>query len=450
MNILVFCRKNLILYRDIINLAAKTLVTKAIGASGTLLLGLVLARLYGAEGVGTFMLGLSLIIGVGVLLRFGINDGILKFGGVAFYNHDGSMIKAILATTFFNVFFIGFLACLVLLSFRVELSLLVMDGGELVDIFPPLLFCLPFYTYLFVLGSLYRAINESPIAPVFETGFSSLFSALNIFIYESVFPGSTLLEATWIFALSTFILFLLGVFTFLKKISILNSLVSCEGDALSSRFREFLRHLPDYFLISLANYCSQWGIVLLGGFFLTASSIGVFSTVNRVAFLINFILMIFNGVLGPRFAVLCSARKYGAASDLYVFSSLVMFFIALLPAAVLIIFGKDILVFFGEEFVEGYYILVALVISQLVNVGTGAVGSLLNMSGRQKVMRNLSLFTSFSSIAIAVVLFQLLGIWGLAFTTIYLLVVQNLAALFFANKVFGFCHKHQVSRNVSS
>src|SRR5690606_15230200 len=87
-------------------------------------------------------------------------------------------------------------------------------------------------------------------------------------------------------------------------------------------------------------------------------------------------------------------------------STKLMFLMALVITLALVFFGKFLLGLFGEEFKAGYTVLVVLVISQLVNAATGSVGVFMNMSGRQKTIRNVFLI----SLLILFTLYIFLGI----------------------------------------
>ena len=69
--------------RALLMTVAMTFVSRGIMAFGTLFLNFVLARLLGPSGVGLFMLGFSLIMGLAVLSRFGMDSALLRFGGIA-------------------------------------------------------------------------------------------------------------------------------------------------------------------------------------------------------------------------------------------------------------------------------------------------------------------------------------------------------------------------------
>ena len=68
-----------------------------------------------------------------------------------------------------------------------------------------------------------------------------------------------------------------------------------------------------------------------------------------------------------------------------------MFWIALSLTAILIVGGDFLLQLFGEEFKEGYWVLMILSLGQLVNAATGSAAVFMNMSGMESTLKNIFL-----------------------------------------------------------
>ena len=60
----------------------------------------------------------------------------------------------------------------------------------------------------------------------------------------------------------------------------------------------------------------------------------------------------------------------------------------------MIALSKIVLSYFGKEFLLGHNILIILVFGQIINAATGSVGIFLNMTGNQKVLRNIIIATA--------------------------------------------------------
>jgi len=70
--------------RKFLSVIAITFLTRGLMSFGALGLNLVLARTLGTSGLGLFMLGMSVILGLGVLARFGLDSALLQFNCIAY------------------------------------------------------------------------------------------------------------------------------------------------------------------------------------------------------------------------------------------------------------------------------------------------------------------------------------------------------------------------------
>src|SRR5690606_38562703 len=92
--------------------------------------------------------------------------------------------------------------------------------------------------------------------------------------------------------------------------------------------------------------------------------------------------------------------------------------------------GSVFLSLFGADFTRGITALLLLSLAQLVNVATGSVGVLLNMTGNQHAMRNSVLIGGAILLVLAVVLSPLYGMNGMAAANAAGMVLQNVLAAF--------------------
>ena len=77
-------------------------------------------------------------------------------------------------------------------------------------------------------------------------------------------------------------------------------------------------------------------------------------------------------------------------------------------------------------------------VGQVINVITGSVGYLLNMTGHEKDMRNVVLFSGPLAIVLAFSLTSHFGLMGAAYATAISVATQNLLAVWMVKKRLGF------------
>ena len=117
------------------------------------------------------------------------------------------------------------------------------------------------------------------------------------------------------------------------------------------------------------------------------------------------------------------------------YSTKVNFIISLVVVIFLIVFRNDILLIFGEEFLQVSKTLVILCFGQLFNALCGPVGTILQMTGYHKVFRNILFAALILNITLNLSLVQKLGIDGVAISTAISLAFWNIIALIYTKKL---------------
>ena len=104
----------------------------------------------------------------------------------------------------------------------------------------------------------------------------------------------------------------------------------------------------------------------------------------------------------------------------------------------IIVFSPYILAFFGEDYLAGQSVLLILCVGQFFSAICGSVLTLLNMAGKEKVVRNIVGATALLNIGLNAILINLYGIEGAAIATFVSLIVWNILGLMAVKKYFGF------------
>ncbi|UYG06067.1 lipopolysaccharide biosynthesis protein [Halomonas sp. M4R1S46] len=209
-----------------------------------------------------------------------------------------------------------------------------------------------------------------------------------------------------------------------------------SGDELTTR-QEFVTSSRAFFVMSLAQFMQTVLSVLIAGMLLSSADLGLFKSAERTALLINFILMVINAVLPPRFATLYRQGNFLGLNDLARKGVLLGLALASPMLLVCLLVPHWVFGLFGAEFTQGANLLRIIAVAQLVNVATGSVGFLLNMTGHEKLMRNIALSCNALGLALFFILIPLLGALGAALALAMVLVLQNLTALVFVWRKLG-------------
>ncbi|MEY8213179.1 MAG: MATE family efflux transporter, partial [Colwellia sp.] len=127
----------------------------------------------------------------------------------------------------------------------------------------------------------------------------------------------------------------------------------------------------------------QWSGVLIAAVFVSSTDIAYLSAAQRTAMLTSFVLLVVNMVVAPRYARLWQENKINEIQRLAKWSTRGMAMLAAPIVAAMIFLPEVIMGLFGAEFKVAGNLLAIMAIGQFINVATGSVGYLLNMSGHE-------------------------------------------------------------------
>ncbi len=160
--------------------------------------------------------------------------------------------------------------------------------------------------------------------------------------------------------------------------------------------REVVRSAPEYegrkwakslpalaLLTALTILNAQIGVIMLGALGSTADT-GRFNAALRSAALVSLALAAVGQVMAPRVSVLYASGDREGIERLLVRGTRATAALALPPALFLTLVGPWFLGLFGHGFSEGSTALTILVLGQVFNAGTGAVGMALVMTKHER------------------------------------------------------------------
>jgi len=201
---------------------------------------------------------------------------------------------------------------------------------------------------------------------------------------------------------------------------------------------ELKSSLSSLFITMLMSQCAMWAGQFATAKSLSSSDVAFFASAQRTATLASFVLIAVNVVVAPKFAQAFAKGNQQEVNKLSLLSSRLMIALAVPVLAFMIFFPEFLMGLFGEEYKVAAPLLQILAVGQFINVITGSVGYLLNMTGHEKDMRNVVLFSGPLAIVLAFGLTSQFGLTGAAYATAISVASQNLLAVWMVKKRLGF------------
>lgn len=380
-------------FKDILKGSSITFILKISGMIAGYFLIYIISDRLGAEGVGFFNFLMYVLILLSMFIGLGMNISVLRYVGQ--FNNEHNLPKIKLLYKYFMMI-VSPLA--VIVSF-----ILYFSSEYLVDLFNKeseyaeglkiIGIILPFYSLNQISIEYIRGLKQLHISELVRSLLRPVVMCLGIFIFFG--EQLTKIDLVYLLMLAVIVNFLVSQATILNK----TKRITSKTSGLS--VGEFLKTSLPMMITSLSSTLFLALPIFFLDFYSSQAEVGIYSVANRLASLVSIILIVINTIAAPKFSELYWGNNMKELQKVISQSTKLMFWVAFIISIALIIFGKMILGIFGEEFKAGYYVLVILVISQLINAATGSVGVFMNMTGRQKTIRNvffisvLALFISF-------------------------------------------------------
>ncbi|MFC3283762.1 lipopolysaccharide biosynthesis protein [Litchfieldella rifensis] len=407
----------------------RTFIARGIAALGGLLLAVVLGRLYGPAGVGVFALAQSLYMGAGILARYGMNNALMRYVG---QDHQARVITIYLRWALYKAGLFSLVAGVAIFFLRGYLGRW-FDAEALPGVLVGISLVIPAYTLASVLGGFMKGVRRPATACLLENGSISLVACALVLGLNALWPLVGIANAGWAFALAAWLVLVQGAWQTWCWLQSQN----LHGTDDSVTQQEFATSSRAFFVLSLAQLMQQVVSVLIAGWLLSNADLGLFKAAERTALLINFILLVINAVLPPRFAALYRQQNMIRLDALARRGVLLGLALAAPMWLLCLLVPQQVLGLFGAEFIAAENLLRIIASAQLINVATGSVGFLLNMTGHEKLMRNIVLSCNALGLSMFLVLIPPFGALGAAWALALVLVLQNLTALLFVWRKLG-------------
>lgn len=416
----------------------RTFVARGIAALGALALTLVIGRLYGPGGVGVYALAQGLLLGAGTLSRIGMDNALMRYIG---QDHGSPYVLQYLRWAGIRSLVISFAASLILWAGR-DWFQSVFDAVGLAGVLIGIAVAVPAYAFGFLLSGFFKGVRKPATACLLENGSIALVAGALILAWE-LNGGSREIESIgYAYAIAAWLVFLQGWYQLWcwcrcqpwweERGCFIGSLVEAPVS-----LAQFTTTSLAFFITNLASFMQSVLGVMIAGWLLTSAELGLFKSSQQTALLIGFILIVINAIFPPRFAALFHEGRIDALGRLARQGAMLGVLIAAPIFFLCLFFPVWVMGWFGEGFKEGAPLLRIIAMAQLVNVSTGSVGFLLNMTGNERLMRNIALICNALGLLAFFLLIPAFGSLGAAMALAFVLMVQNLTAMVYVWRKLG-------------
>ncbi len=170
----------------------------------------------------------------------------------------------------------------------------------------------------------------------------------------------------------------------------------------------------------------SWSDIFILGFYVSEEKIGMYNVAVKLATLVAFVYNAVSTILTPKIAGFYNKNQIDTLKETINFSAKLMIICGLPIFLILFLFPEFFLSFFGEEYLKAKSVLRILLIAQFVNVLTGSVGPIMQMTGNQKKLQNLIIISLICNLVFSSILVNFYGMVGVAVASAFGMILWNL------------------------
>jgi len=378
-----------------------------------------LAKLIGAKEYGIYAYTISWASIWSMISLFGLHLLVVREVPIYKTKKEWHALKELLWWSikfiFFSSIIIALLGSLILfLTSKKEFSVAIWFGMLLI----------PILSFIYLLQGMLRGLGSIIKAQIPQFFILPFFFLLMVLIF------SQLNKLSGIFAIKLYIISaILGLLTaiYLLKNTLsknypFNNLIFVSK---SANYRNWIKSAFPLFISSTGQIINQRVSTVILGSLLGAKEAGIFDITFRIANFINFPLMVVNMPLAPIIAKFYAENEYNQLQNIITKSARVTFSFSLILTLVFILFGKELFLLIGKDFSLGYSVFVILSIGFLINVATGSVMLLLNMTKYEFFVAKVIVISSLINLILNFILIPKFHIIGAAIANIIATILWN-------------------------
>jgi O-antigen/teichoic acid export membrane protein len=396
-----------------------------------LLSGILLVRILGKTNYGVYSYILSLVFVFIIPVEFGLSNLIVRETAQGITERRNGSVLGIWQWSVKITFFLY--TILITLS---AVGLIWAAGHfshEQITAYLWALSLIPFQALLMLSSAALRGLNHVILGQLADMIVLPGFFVAFFLVFHLVTPSLNTSTAMFLRSLSTLIAFIFSGVFLIKRIP--NGLLKTKP---VMQGRVWVASALPLGLSSGLGMVKTRITILLMAFFVSATQIGTFQVAISTSGIAGLVLQATNAVLAPQFASLFVQKRKSALQKLVTVNTRIVLVFNLIATILFILFGKQLLsIVFGTDLVDAYLPVLILLIGQLVNAFVGSVAFLLNMTGHEKDVMKVIIFSTMANGVITLTITPFWGIIGGAISTAFSLSIAQIIMAILVFKRLG-------------
>ena len=421
-------------FKEIIYNASSNLVIRFISIIFSFIFTYCIATQFGSNVLGILALYQSILFILSVFCRLGLDTASVRFVTENIANNRFTTIKDIFKKLTILVSIISFIVSFIFYVFFNRVAGQFLKYIDFNDYIIFVTLSIVPFSLLLVNSEFFRGFKKINYYAIFRQLSLPIISCLILFICILLKQKNNFIPV-FSYTASIYCLLILSYF-FIFNI-ILKNLSKTKDKESKSSYKDLLKISIPMMITNSLLHLLQYSDIIILGIFTNDSNIGIYNIAYKVAMLTSLSLFAVNSIAAPKISELYHSNKMQEFKQTISFSSKITFFASLPIVIIFLFFPEQILIFFGNEYVKGKWVLIILSLGQFVNCIAGPAGYILQMTGKEKVFKNIIIFSVFINVALNFILVPFYGILGASLSSLFSLLISSTCSLYIIYKDYN-------------
>ena len=396
------------------------------------LLTLVIANLFGAKGLGDYVLAITILRLFTLLAKLGLDTTSIRFIASFASQNKWSSIFMFRKQVVIILSFSTVIASLLMYFLAEPIADLINTNYKYIKLNAFLI--LPMSFFMLHYESL-RGLKRIAEFSFFYMVSQALFTIVSLLIiYQFITTSDVPIYAYFVSVIIVSILSFLSFKYSVKKLS--DSKESADLEIIS--YANLLKISIPLMFAQSVQFIMAWTDKLMLGSMSTSEEVGIYHTAFKLSMFATVALMSINSIASPKFAEMYAKNDMKGLRKIIRQSTKMIFWTSVPLVIIFFMFPEFLLGLFGEEFKVGVNAFILLSCGKLFSSFSGSVGNILQMTGNQNILAKILLFAAILNIVLNLYLIPKYGIDGAALASVISIVVWNSGMILAVKKKLGF------------
>lgn len=387
----------------------------------------------GANDFGLYTIGQTFQSAIATVAALGIPSIIIKFLPEYLTHKETAKANILTSKSLVLILFVGILSCVVTGALSSFIATYIFNNNNLDTIIMISALYIPLTLYSAYITSVYRSLLKIKEIIIYGTIYMVMIRAILTFIIYSI--TNDIIYFLWIELISMFLSTMLLTYKFHNdKLKLFS-----RKDAIEklSNSKAVFSYAKTMYANSTLGFASGYTLMFIMSIMLPASSIGIFAILTTLAGLTNFLQTNINSVFAPIISSLVAKQEYQQLSVLYKESTFLLNIITIPFILCIVLFSKDILMLYGEEFSHYTLALTILFLANYFSLMVGSSGMMMIMGGLEKEQLYIQITQVVVTIVISIIFLPVYGLMAAVLIRLLNIFFINQLEVYYIHKKFS-------------